>query len=805
MSLKSATSFLLRLAIRAVLLLLFVGLPAGLFYLNGVGVTGPWTREISRALSSANFQVQVGRLTLNPFEGISAHDLEIYNAGGLRLAKVSRVLVGLNLSELIRRRVQIETMELVRADLSIPASGGPPLAVTNVRGHLRVSPTQVSVTEFGFKLAGIQFFVHGTMRRDRQPAARPWSNLPVARPGGAPNPLVEQIRRVAQEISFGATSPQIHLELAGSGSSPDEIEAPRILAEFPEIRWKNLQFKQARLEAAYAGGIFTVKSLSAEDAHGQINTAFTVDLRQKILRADLLSSIDPAPLLAAFSQSEWSREIVFHQPPRLNLELTLDYDKPSPEWLVNGGIDIENFRVKGVPFDRVNGDFTYRQGQFLTRDLNLQAPNLDLRMDLMADARTARVRVDGSVDPLPLQPLLGAGLGVIFGQMQFAERGQVRFEGEIPRANPGNLTGSGTLRLGKTAMRGAWIDSGKAEVEMKDRAVFYRHLEVRRGKGVGTGNFIYDFGGKQVRLENIRSTLNPQEIMLWVDAGIAKTVAAYRFKANPAATADGTVDMAHPERSTLDISVQAPAGLDYDLLGKTLSFGATNGALRLRGPMIYADIKSARLFGGTVALTAEVPVTRDLKKYRVSVQANHVNFPALTRLYFNYANSEGWMSGRFSFEAPLADSRSLAGKGNIRIEEGHVFGIPIFGPFSGILNGIIAGAGYQTARKATADFTIADQIIHTGNLEIQGQGFSMFGEGDIHFVTDKMDMSMRINAQGVPGIVLFPVSKLFEYVSYGTISDPVWRPKNVPRQLFGDPAPKEEANRREPANKPPGR
>jgi hypothetical protein len=32
--------------------------------------------------------------------------------------------------------------------------------------------------------------------------------------------------------------------------------------------------------------------------------------------------------------------------------------------------------------------------------------------------------------------------------------------------------------------------------------------------------------------------------------------------------------------------------------------------------------------------------------------------------------------------------------------------------------------------------------------------------------------------------VLFPVSKLFEYISNGTVSEPQWRPKIVPKEFF---------------------
>ena len=40
---------------------------------------------------------------------------------------------------------------------------------------------------------------------------------------------------------------------------------------------------------------------------------------------------------------------------------------------------------------------------------------------------------------------------------------------------------------------------------------------------------------------------------------------------------------------------------------------------------------------------------------------------------------------------------------------------------------------------------------------------------------------MRINAQGLPGVLLFPVSKLFEYTADEKLSKPVWRAKMLPK------------------------
>ena len=71
---------------------------------------------------------------------------------------------------------------------------------------------------------------------------------------------------------------------------------------------------------------------------------------------------------------------------------------------------------------------------------------------------------------------------------------------------------------------------------------------------------------------------------------------------------------------------------------------------------------------------------------------------------------------------------------------------------------------------------------------IEGNGFSMFGGGRIWMVEDKLDYDIRINARGLPGVLLFPVSKLLEYRANSRFSKPDWRLRVIPR-LNGEKAP----------------
>ena len=153
----------------------------------------------------------------------------------------------------------------------------------------------------------------------------------------------------------------------------------------------------------------------------------------------------------------------------------------------------------------------------------------------------------------------------------------------------------------------------------------------------------------------------------------------------------------------------------------------------------------------------------------------------ITKLYFDYDDSRGRLNGRYGFTGRGNDPRTMEGRGQLTVDNGNVFAIPFLGPLSGILDGITPGMGHDVARRAEARFTISNGVIATDDLVVQGNGFSMIGKGKLFFLDDKMDFDMRINAQGLPGVLLFPVSKLFEYTADQKLSKPVWRLKIVPR------------------------
>ncbi|MDQ6656265.1 MAG: AsmA-like C-terminal region-containing protein, partial [Verrucomicrobiota bacterium] len=203
---------------------------------------------------------------------------------------------------------------------------------------------------------------------------------------------------------------------------------------------------------------------------------------------------------------------------------------------------------------------------------------------------------------------------------------------------------------------------------------------------------------------------------------------------------------------------------------------------RARGNLLITDDRvqllaiDGTLFSGTVRGNADIFHAPDDNHYNAHVALEGVDFPRLTHLYFDYETSHGQLFGQYDWTCLSDEVRTMRGTGKLRVANGDVFAIPVLGPLSGLVNAIIPGAGYSVAKEATATFTINSGVIHTDDFKVSGKLFGLAGHGDIHFLDDRLDMDVRINASGA-GVVLTPVYQLFEYKGEGSLAKPRWHPK----------------------------
>lgn len=782
MNVHPVIHFLTKGAARLLLVLIFIGLPAVLVVLRfgGIGYGAP--EALAGALSTPAMQVDIGHLAFDPFSGLLASDVVLREReSGRTLARLSAVEISLNLAELAKRRVQVDSLSLNRASVSIPVDddpAAPRLEIERVEAEVLLHGEQMRVSRLEGTLEGIRVeFTAQISNPDR-------FRLPPPRVDGEKKPVHREVLvRVLKELGkvrYGAP-PVVRAHVEIDLAEPVRVDVNRFSVRAGRIEAPAWTGEGLDVSGSYVDGRLRIPRLVLRDGVGALEGSLEWLREGALLEAALVSTLDVMPFLGWAAEKTPALAEFRVERPRLETHVSGTTGRGLEGLRATGLAFVPGLKYRGAEFSDIAMEFAWKPGTFFARDVRVSAGGGRMEGKVWVGPDEFRVAARNSIPPSSILGVFDENTRRFLSTMEFKDLPDVEITLRGKKPDFAEIRGEGRLKLGRTAMRGAWIDSGEADFEIGDRCVTYSNMVIRRGDGRGTGSFAYDVGRQEARLSGIRSTLVPTEVLMWVDPRIAETVKPYRFRAPPAVTVEGMVHLKDPTKNSLAVGIDAAGGLDYDLLGKTLRFGRTAAEVKVAGTQIRAAVRRAALMGGSVNLQATVSNDPKNPVFGADVRIERVNFSDLTKLYFNYDDSKGVVSGRYRFETRMGQETKMKGEGSIRVDDGNVFAIPVLGPFSEILGTLLPGVGYETARVATADFRIADEIIHSDNLVIEGTGFSMFGAGDIHFMTNRLDMTMRLNARGIPGIVFYPVSKLFEYISTGTVQKPEWRPKIIPR------------------------
>src|SRR5438067_510929 len=643
------------------------GVIGGGYYLARRGFGREWRYRVVEELHKRGVEADIGRLTLDPFRGLVARNVRIFDYKNREntLAVISEVSLDINYAALIHRQPFLNALDVRDAQIRLPlrtAEGKADKAqLTNFRAHVYFPPEQIYVSQAQGIFCGIRISATGQL---------------IKRENYQPSPPI----------------------------SPDEWQrrlsiAQRVVYELEKFRF-------------------------------------------------------PAAL------------------PSLQLKFRPDGFRPD----IIGHATFGQFSYKTVPFSDLTADFSWDGQRTFVRDLRVHHQTGQLRADLLDALNDFRINIESTISPGALRGLVPRELNEFLRDWEWQRSPAIRLAIRGKDRNPGSWQGDGNIVLGRSLFRGTWMNSANTRIHFADGALTCQDLHVARDEGIGTGSFTYDFKKQEVRVSNIRSSLNPAEVIFWIDPKVSKTVAPYKFRRPPNVIANGVYQFRGGKNTRLEVNVDGANGMDYVFLGKTLPFDHISARLLFTYDRLQITEVRVGLLAGTLHGNADISLARNDPRYHASLAVNGINFPLLTDLYYNYKTAQGVLSGTYDFTGLGTDWRTMRGRGKVEVSNGNVFAIPVFGPLSGILNRIVPGSGYSIAHEATANFKIENGIIHTDDFDAAGALLNMLGHGDIHFLDDKLDFSVRLNMKG-PGVVLTPMYKLFEYAGTGSLKKPDWHPK----------------------------
>jgi hypothetical protein len=759
--------------------LLILGMLAwGGYYVCNHGFSRHWRVRVSQEFRRRGLDLYVHRLTLDPIQGFVAREVEIFDATDPDkvLATIDRVALDINLTNLLHSRPFLDAVDMRNANLSLPVNADDPhserVTISHLNARIILPPHEWYVSEAEATMYGVQVSARGRLQNPE--AFQPGTENGAAHNGTSRPQMALDFLKELQQLHYAGASPRVEINFGGDLADDRTLYADATV--WGEQIWRGpAELTQVYAALALREKVIELKQCNVSDAHGEMDVSGSWNMDNGKAAIELRSTLDPwgvGRLLKISNPIEGWR---FATPPEIELSGTGTLGD-TPAWLVTGRISLGKFAVKETAFTGAGADFSWDGKRWYVRNGWIGNRTGMAAVRALSLPGSFRAQVDSGINPNSLRALLTGGAADALHDWDFQETPKVDLSVTGTSASPGAWETRGRVVLGRTRMRGVPLNSANANVDVKGLLFTYRDFNIQRDEGAATGTFSYDFDKHEAWLTNIHARLNTTEAAVWINPDLPGQLAPYRFRAAPNVTLNGFVQCANDKGTHLDVHVDAPGGMDYTFCRRDLSFPRITGDVQFREHEIILKDVNATLCGGAVHGNADIRLGQESPGYTADAEVSQMDFASLTKLYFNYADSHGLLDGTFNFGGKNDDPWTLYGKGQVAVTEGNVFAIPVLGPFSSILNSIVPGMGYNVAHNGTCSFAVKDGVINTRDFVVKGLGFSMIGDGRLFFLDDRLNFNIRLNAQGLPGVLLFPVSKLLEYVGTGTLESPNWKP-----------------------------
>src|SRR5438093_13224335 len=483
------------------------GIIGGGYYLAKRGFGREWRSRVVEELHKRGVEAYIGRLTLDPFRGLVARNVRIFDYKNHEntLAVISEVSLDINYAALIHHQPFLNALDVRDAQITFPlktTEGKTDKAqLTDFRAHVYFPPEQIYVSQAEGTLCGIRISATGQLIKHENyqpsPAISPeeWQRrLSIA----------QRALNELEKFSFPEALPSLQLKFSGDVA---EIEKARIEATLHGERLQRASYELRDLSAAAEWNDQHLNISHCEWSDGKGNFAGRADWNRETNRANFQarSSLDLKGFLDAFGLGEPLAGIDFHSPPLVEISGSLGFGPNRFRPDVIGHAAFGQFSYKTIPFSDLAADFFWGGERSFVRRLRVRDRTGQLRADLLDAPADFRLNVESTISPDALRALVPREPNEFLRDWEWQRSPVIRLAIRGKDRNPENWQGDGTVVLGRSRFRGTWMNSGNTRIHFADGALTCEDFHVSRDEGVGSGSFTYDFKKHEVRVSNILS------------------------------------------------------------------------------------------------------------------------------------------------------------------------------------------------------------------------------------------------------------------------------------------------------------
>lgn len=769
-----------------------------LWWANRTGLPESWRIAIEREISQHGAYVKIGGLTYIPLRGVAASKIRVFSdpEHSHEISRLERVILNFDKSKLTRGIIRLTKIELKDAALILPVNPNDPesevLEINHANGTLFIpGRRRIEVRNATGMISGIQISLNARLIGYHQQGEGTSTETDT----GKRRLLIARIIGELDKWQFDPESPP-HLRIFVEG---DANERSSVVAKL-SLSAKGVEKNQHTLdeisaEAEIIGDLLTVTSLHAKDSRGSLDARLDYDLSERGGRFDLHSSLEITPLLKAWMGVPPLTAVLIGGKQILDGEGEFHIDENNiPKIRMTGRARCESVLLRGVHFDAVEGSFSLHDGDLFLRDMRLSRPDGEATGKAMIQWPLVRLSLESTVPEQNFKPFFaGKPLEKVIGNFTDRKdaRIHIKLEGGFDATDRKSWAYTGSGSIENVSYKGVPVNHADCsfslshhELRFYDGTVVFNYSDYPlrnafNGAAEGTtkvGQIRYDAANKLVDVENVTGKIWAAPLVRLFAPAIADSLEAYRFHEPPSLKGSGVVDVTPQGRTNLDVTFNSKDQADYQFLGENLTLSQPEGKVAIRGKSVIVNDLKLNVFDGPVAARFDF---RGDGKLEGEMNWTKLSIAGLSSTYGFQMKGGGIITGRLDFDIMDGKVESMNGKGLFALENTELFAVPVFGPLSPVIGGVLGDrrAGFERAKDAFCNFSIKDGVLSSGDFHTSTTSLVFAGDGSVDLKERTLDMTMRLNAQGLLGLLTLPLRPfygMFQFRGTGPLKDTKW-------------------------------
>lgn len=783
-----------------------------LWWANRTGLPETWRAVIEREAGKQGAFVKIGALSYIPFRGVVASDVRVFSDASHQqeLSRLEGIILDFDKTKLARGTFHLTKVELKDAGLTLPVDPKDPLSETLDVSHadgtiLMPGNRRLEIRNAHGMIAGIEVSLNAQLVGYQQGGQQPNDDQDL----GKRRKLLARVINELKKWEFDDKEPpKIQIDVEGDANIRSSIIA-KVALRAKSIGKNQHLIQNLAAEADLKGDLLTITSLTANDSRGSFEGHVDYDIDSRAGRFDINSSLEIPKLLHAWLGLPLIEAVAVKGRQVFEAEGEFKLNEQNiPDVHFTGHAHCESVSLRGVLFESVETSFSWRDKDLYLRDVELIRTDGKASGKAMIQWPQVRLALRSTFPAKVYRPLfIRQPLEKVIDD--FSERKGaailVNLEGGFDATDKHSWAYSGSGNGQNINYKGVPVNHAECkfslshhELDFYDgKVVFnYENYPLRNafdGPNQATakiGRIRYDAPSKLVEVEAVTGEIWAAPLVRFFAPKIADSLEQYRFHTPPVMTGSGVVDVTPQGRTDLEVSFDSEKAADYKFLGENLLLAQPSGKVHILGERVTVSELDVTAFGGPV--TGRIDY-RGKGRLEGEMNWTKIALADMASTYGFQLKGAGTATGRIQFDITDGDVGTMNGEGLTALENAELFSVPMFGPLTPLIGSVLSNrqAGFERAKNAFFTFQIDKGILSTHDLQTFTSSLNFAGEGAVDLKDRTLDMTMRMNARGLLGLITLPLrpfTGLFQFRGTGPLKEAKW--ENV---MFTKP-PEEQGN-----------